>query len=192
MPPCPSPTPGALKLMSIESVMPSNHLILCCLLLLLPSIFPSIRAFSSDAHLGCYHILAIINDASVNMGVQISFQVSVFVSFGYVPRGGIAGSYGSFTLTFQGSSILFSIMAVPICNPNKCVQGFSLAHILTSVCCLLSFFGGHSDRHGMASRCDVVLDFYNDEWCWASSHVLFGQSFYLLWENIYSGLWLAC
>ena len=34
-----------LKLMSIESMMPSNHLILCCPLLLLPSIFPSIRAF---------------------------------------------------------------------------------------------------------------------------------------------------
>ena len=38
-----------LKLMSIESVMPSNHLILCCPLLLLPSIFPSIRVFSNDA-----------------------------------------------------------------------------------------------------------------------------------------------
>ena len=37
-----------LKLMSIKLVMPSNHLILCCLLLLLPSIFPSIRAFSNE------------------------------------------------------------------------------------------------------------------------------------------------
>ena len=37
-----------LKLMSIELVMPSNHLILCCPLLLLPSIFPSIRVFSND------------------------------------------------------------------------------------------------------------------------------------------------
>ena len=37
-----------LKLMSIESMMPSNHLILCCPLLLLPSIFPSIRVFSND------------------------------------------------------------------------------------------------------------------------------------------------
>ena len=36
-----------LKLMSIKSMMPSNHLILCCLLLLLPSIFPSIRVFSN-------------------------------------------------------------------------------------------------------------------------------------------------
>ena len=38
-----------LKLMSIESVMPSNHLILCCPLLLLPSIFPSIRVISSES-----------------------------------------------------------------------------------------------------------------------------------------------
>ena len=35
--------------MSIESVMPSNHLILCCLLLLLPSVFPSIRVFSNES-----------------------------------------------------------------------------------------------------------------------------------------------
>ena len=37
------------KLMSIESVMPSNYLILCCPLLLLPSIFPSIRVFSNES-----------------------------------------------------------------------------------------------------------------------------------------------
>ena len=37
------------KLMSIEPVMPPNHLILCCPLLLLPSIFPSIRVFSNES-----------------------------------------------------------------------------------------------------------------------------------------------
>ena len=37
-----------LKLMSIELVMPTNHLILCCPLLLLPLVFPSIRVFSND------------------------------------------------------------------------------------------------------------------------------------------------
>ena len=39
---------GLLKLMSIESVMPSNHLILCCPLLLLPSILPRLRVFSNE------------------------------------------------------------------------------------------------------------------------------------------------
>ena len=49
-PPCPSSTPRVgVKLMSIESVMLSNHLILCCPLLLLSSIFPSIRVFSNES-----------------------------------------------------------------------------------------------------------------------------------------------
>jgi len=42
---------SVLKLMSIESVMPSNHLILCHPLLLLPSIFPSIKVFSNESTL---------------------------------------------------------------------------------------------------------------------------------------------
>ena len=48
-PPCSSPTPGLLKLMSIESVMPSNHFIPCRPLLLPPPIFPSIRVFSNES-----------------------------------------------------------------------------------------------------------------------------------------------
>ena len=47
-PPCPSPTQSLLKLMSIESLMPSNHLILCRPLLP-PSIFPSIGVFSNES-----------------------------------------------------------------------------------------------------------------------------------------------
>ena len=53
-PPHPSPSTGLPKFMSIELVMPSNHLILCCPLLLLPSIFPNIRVFSNKSalHIG--------------------------------------------------------------------------------------------------------------------------------------------
>ena len=48
--PCPSPTPGARSnSCPIESVMPSSHLILCRPLLLLLSIFPSIRVFSNES-----------------------------------------------------------------------------------------------------------------------------------------------
>ena len=53
--PCPSPTPAAyLKLKSIASVMPSNHLILCRTLLLPSSILPSIRVFPNESvlHIG--------------------------------------------------------------------------------------------------------------------------------------------
>ena len=46
--PCPSLSPSLLKPMSTKSVMPSNHLILCCPLLLLPSVFPSIRVFPNE------------------------------------------------------------------------------------------------------------------------------------------------
>ena len=51
--PCPSSSQSLLRLMSIKLLMPSNHLILCPLLFL-PSIFPSIRVFSSESalHLG--------------------------------------------------------------------------------------------------------------------------------------------
>ena len=60
LPPHDSSTPGLpvhhqllefLKLMSVESVIPSSHLILCCPLLLLPPIPPSIRVFSSESTL---------------------------------------------------------------------------------------------------------------------------------------------
>ena len=60
---------GALKLMSIESVMPSKHLILRRALLLLPSIFPSIRVFSNAAFASGGQRIG----ASVE-GVQIGWQ----------------------------------------------------------------------------------------------------------------------
>ena len=48
---------------------------------------------SVDGHLGCLHVLAIVNSAAMNIGVHVSFEMEVFVFSGYMPRSGIAGSY---------------------------------------------------------------------------------------------------
>ena len=53
---------------------------------------------SVDGHLGCFHVLAIVNRAAMNIGVHVSFQIMVF--FRYMPRSGIAGSYGSSIFRF--------------------------------------------------------------------------------------------
>ena len=71
-----------LKLMSIKSVMPSNHLILCHPFLLLPSIFPSIRVFSSDSVLHIkwpkYWSFSFIISPSNEYSELISFRIDWF------------------------------------------------------------------------------------------------------------------
>ena len=49
---------------------------------------------SVNAHLGYFHVLAMVNNVAMNIGVHMSF------SLGYMPRSGIAGSYDSFILRF--------------------------------------------------------------------------------------------
>ena len=66
-----------LRLMSIESVMPSNHLIPCCPLLLLPSIFPSIRVFSNEPVL---HIRW-PKYWSFSFSISLSYEYSGLISF---------------------------------------------------------------------------------------------------------------
>ena len=66
-----------LKLMSIEAVMPSHHLILCHPLLLLPSVFPSIRVFSSESVLQIRHP----KDWSFSFSINPSSEYSGLISF---------------------------------------------------------------------------------------------------------------
>ena len=66
-----------LKLISIEPVMPSNHLILCCPLLLQPSIFPSIKVFSSELVLG----IRWPKDWSFSFSISPSNEYSGLISF---------------------------------------------------------------------------------------------------------------
>ena len=91
-------SPGIwLRFMSLELVMPSNHLILCCPLLLLPSTFPSIRIFSSESALCIrwpkYWSFSI--SPSNEYLVLISFRISFRTALISLQSEGLSGVFSS-------------------------------------------------------------------------------------------------
>ena len=89
---------------------------------------------SVDGHLGCFHVLAIVYSAAKNNGIHVS--VPIFISSGYMPRRGIAGSYGGFIPSFQGISIPSSVVATSIYIPTNSARMFPFHHTLPRIYCL--------------------------------------------------------
>ena len=79
-----------------------------------------------DGHSGCFHILAIVNNAAFNIGVHVSFQISVFIFFRQISRSELLDHMAVLFLIFRGTSILFSIVAPPIYIPTNSSVLFSL------------------------------------------------------------------
>ena len=93
---------------------------------------------SVDGHLGCFHVLVVVNGVAVNIGVNVSFQISVFVFLGYISRNGFTGSYDSSSFNFLRNSTLFSIMLSPAYISTNSIHG-SFLLIVANICCALSF-----------------------------------------------------
>ena len=86
---------------------------------------------SVDGHLGCFHVLAIVNSAAMNIGVHVS--LSIMVSGGYMPSSGVVGFMIVLLLVFLMNlhTVLYS-GCLSLHSTNS-IKGFPFLHTLSSI-----------------------------------------------------------
>ena len=140
---------------------------------------------SINGRLVCFHLLAIVNNVAVSIGMQISVQVSPFNTFVfiYMLKSGIAESYGVVCLT-----VWEAMVSIPFYILTSSAWIFQFLYILSS---LVLF---HTFHYSKASSCEVIShcckfllltstlnwDFLN---CWAETWDMWGMSWVLLLDR---------